>query len=64
MNDITDHDLKMMAMGYLYRLTPKDGSFEPVYAKNMANVSSLMRDTYPRVKFTIRDLSKNPQEAA
>lgn len=55
---LTQHDRKMANKGYVYRLTPIDKSFEPVYAKNMANLCSLLRDTYPRTKFDILDMTK------
>lgn len=40
----TPFDNKMFVKGYRYKLTPTTQRFEPLYAKTMDNVSSIMKD--------------------
>jgi len=53
---ITDHDCKMAAKGYRFRLTPTDKSFEPLYAKNLSDIGPLMREMYPEKRFDIEKI--------
>lgn len=38
------HDAHMRSLGYRYRLTPKSGKFEPLYAKTIAGVVDIHRE--------------------
>lgn len=49
---ITEHDSKMAAKGYRYKLTPKDATFEPLYSKTLSGIGPLQRD-YPDTHFDV-----------
>lgn len=46
------HDELMYDKGYRFKLVPTNGEFEPLYAKTIADVGSLMR-SWPNIRFNI-----------
>jgi len=49
------YDEIMQKKGYRYKLTPKSGYFEPLYAKDISHIAYLLR-MYPKETFNILDL--------
>ena len=49
---------KLYKLGYRYRMTPTDKSFDPLHVKTAQDAARVMREDFPTKRFTIHEINE------